>query len=107
MNYELEYLLESVQLGEGEWIPTTGHKSPEKVEFKDYITIEVQDGEDPEKKMNYMALVFQGTYERSQDENDETTLQERCEWAYRWYEHFKGIKDIQTYLEEEEQIYGR
>lgn len=107
MNYELEYFLESVQPGKGEWLPTTDHKSPEEVEFKDYIAMEVQDKEDPEKKMAYMALVFQGTYERSQDENDEIALQERCDWAYKWYKHFEGIEDIQSSLEEEQKIYGR
>ena len=96
MNYELNYLLESCQPGEGEWIPTTEHNTPEKMEYQTYITITVGTGDNAEEEIRRLALIFHGSYERSAD--DQQGLEERADGANRWYEYFQN-RDVESMLE--------
>ena len=88
MNYELNYLLESCQPGEGEWIPTTEHNTPERMGYQTYITTTVGTGDNVEEEIRRLALIFHGSYERSAD--DQQGLEERAEGANRWYDYFQN-----------------
>lgn len=59
----------------GEWIPTTKYGSPYKMTVNDYINSHKGAGE--------LALVFHGSYERSEDSSK--ALKKRIESAQKWY----------------------
>ena len=83
MELELTYFLQSCE--EDQWAPTTKYNCPAEVSFGDYVA----------NTGNYnareMASIFQGTYEKSTEED---SYEKRENWAEGWYNHFTGVEDI-------------
>lgn len=88
IDLQLEYLIysslstTSTSLVDRQWYKTTGYGSPQKMTYEEYIVSTLDAGD--------LALVFHGSYERSND--TATVKQERKDYANRWYDYFtQGI----------------
>lgn len=81
INIQLEYLIETSRKGaeEKRWLPKSDDNCPYSMTFEDYIT-------NPENySVEDMALVFHGSYERS---DDIPGLEKRKTYAREWHDHY-------------------
>ncbi len=89
MDLELEFLIHSSQSKtKREWLATKGYGSPYKMTYQNYIQSTASAGD--------LALVFHASYERSSD--DEGKLNQRKEWANKWYELIGNTEETINWL---------
>ena len=80
IDLQLEYIEYTSVVGTDikRWMETKKYGSPREISYEEYISSTYCSGD--------MALIFNGSYERSGD--DEMQRQRRVDAANRWYDYF-------------------
>jgi hypothetical protein len=82
MDLQLEFLIDSLKTGRGEWFYSNDFYVPHRMFSRQFIESDMD--------ADVLARVFHGYYVRSGDEENTDRVQNRVDSASRWYEYFSN-----------------